>query len=91
MAILLVSSAPSREIFDSVDRITRIEADRPEGMLMHAAAEQADGSVVIVDVWESADHAREFEEKRLFPAFAQAKRPMDNPPTRLETFQLVRG
>jgi len=91
MAIILVSSAPSREMYDKVDQITNLAADRPNGLLMHAAAEQADGTVSIVDVWASENAMRAFERDRLFPAFASAERPMDNPPTPLETFQVVKA
>jgi hypothetical protein len=91
MAILLVSTAPSRLAYDKVDALTRMSSDRPDGLIVHAAAEQADGTVSIVDVWESESQMRTFEQDRLFPAFAGANQPMSNPPTPLETFELVKA
>ena len=45
-AILQVSSAPSRAAYDAVERVLGLTSDRPTGMIVHAAAEQADGSVL---------------------------------------------
>ena len=89
MAILQVSSAPSRAMYEAVDGALGLAADRPDGMLVHAAAEQADGTVVIVDVWETPAAMDAFERDRLFPTFARLERPMVDPPTRLEAFQVV--
>jgi quinol monooxygenase YgiN len=91
MPLLQVSSAPSRAVYEAVDNVVGLTSNRPAGMLLHAAAEQADGTVVIVDVWESSDAMDAFERGRLLPAFAAAQRPMADPPTRLEAFQVIRA
>lgn len=92
MAIVQVTSAPSRAAYDAVQRHVGLGAERPAGMLVHAAAEQADGSVLLVDVWESHAAMDAFEQGRLFPAFeSMAVNPMRERPVRLETFELVRA
>lgn len=92
MAILQVSTASSREAYDAVERTLNLSADRPNGMIVHAAAEQPDGSVLIVDVWESDAAMDAFERARLFPAFASVPgATMTEPPTRHPAFHLVRA
>ena len=91
MAILQVSSAPSRDLYEAIDRAVGLAGDPPAGMLFHAAAAQPDGTVVIVDLWESPDAMDAFERDRLFPAFATFDRPMVDPPTRLDAFAVVRA
>jgi hypothetical protein len=92
MAFILVSSAPSRPVYDAVDRMVDLSGDRPTGMILHAAAEQADGTVLIVDAWESEEAMDAFERGRLLPAFAAMPgAPMPVPPTRHPVFHLVRG
>jgi hypothetical protein len=94
-AVLQVSSAPSRAAYDAVDRVVGIAANRPAGMIAHAAAEQADGTVLIVDIWESGPAMEAFEHDRLMPAFAgfpedprglMPERPVPHP-----AFVVVRG
>jgi len=72
MTVLLVSSAPDRSSYDKVAGIVDLVADRPAGLVLHAASELPDGTVQIVDVWESAEHADAFGRDRIFPAFAAA-------------------
>jgi hypothetical protein len=92
MSIIQVSSAPSREVYDAVERIVDLSGDRPEGMIVHAAAEQANGTVVIVDLWESGTAMDAFEQGRLFPAFATMPgAPMPEAPSRQLAFHVVRA
>jgi quinol monooxygenase YgiN len=92
MAIVQVTTATSREAYDVVERTLNLSDNRPNGMIVHAAAEQPDGSVLIVDVWESNAAMDAFERGRLFPAFASAPgAAMTEPPTRHPTFHLVRS
>jgi hypothetical protein len=93
MALMLVSNAPSRDAYDAIERIVDITGDRPSGLLLHSAAEMADGTVLIVDIWESDAAMDAFERERLVPAFATGGMAdaMQAPPTRHSTFHLVRG
>lgn len=93
MPFVMVSSSPSRELYDRVDRELKLSESRPEGLIVHAASETENGTVEIVDVWESAEAMRKFEEQRLFPAF-QAAGAMEHlqqagPPTPREPFHYV--
>ena len=93
MALMLVSSAPSRDAYDAIERIVDVTGDRPPGLLVHSAAERADGTVLVVDIWESDATMDAFERERLFPAFEAGGMAdaMQAPPTRHSTFHLVRG
>ncbi len=91
MAIIQVSSAPSREVYDAVERTVDLSGARPEGMIVHAAAEQANGTVVIVDLWESGTAIDAFEQGRLFPVFASMPdAPIPESPSRQLAFHVVR-
>lgn len=93
MAIVQVSSAASRDAYEAIDRLLDLTSNRPAGMLMHSASENADGSVLFVDVWESDDAMDAFEKERLFPALEAGgqEAAMQEPPTRHPVFKLVRG
>lgn len=93
MAIVQVSSAPSRAEYEQVLGLVGLDENRPAGLILQTAAEQADGQVQIVTVWESAEAATTFVESRLFPAFAKAG-VMDQvmaspPPVPLEAFHFI--
>ena len=93
MAVLMVSSAETREQYDKVAGLVGdLAADRPEGLLAHVAAEQPDGGVQIVSLWRSQDDADAFGRDRIFPAFADAGLPMlaarPQPPS-YEAFEVV--
>lgn len=94
MPVVQVSHAPSREMYDTVQKQVELEGDRPQGLILHAASEMEDGTVQIVSVYESAEAAQAFERERLMPAF-QAAGVMENvqqagpPPKRYETFHYV--
>ena len=95
MAIIQVSSAPSRAVYDAVQAVVRMAADRPAGPVVHGAAEVEDGTVLIIDVWESSETMAAFERDRLLPVFQQmpggAEMAMANKPVPHAAFELVRG
>ena len=93
MAIVQVTTAASRDAYEAVDRILDLSSTRPAGMLMHTASENPDGSVLLVDVWESDDAMDAFERERLFPALEAGGQgaALQELPTRHQVFQLVRG
>jgi hypothetical protein len=49
-----------------------LAGNRPKGLILHAASELASGEIQIIDVYESRDALRTFEQSSLFPAFAAA-------------------
>ena len=93
MAVILVSNAPSRDAYDAIERLVAFTGNRPPGLLLHGAAETADGTVLMVDVWESDAAMDTFERVRLFPAFEAGGMAdtVETPPTRHQAFHLVRG
>ena len=92
MTLMLVSNAPSRDAYDATERLVDVTGHRPPGLLVHAAAETGDGTVLIVDIWESEAAMDAFERDRLFPAFAAGGmgEAMQAPPTGHSIFSLVR-
>ncbi len=54
--------------YDAVSRRLDVEADPPEGIIVHTAGFDEDAKVFrIFDVWESEQHARRFLDERLGP------------------------
>ena len=94
MAISLVSTAPTREAYDAVQKLLDMAGDRPEGLILHSAAQTPSGEVQIVDVWESQAASDAFVQQRLMPAFEQSgymeQALGQEPPTAYEVFDLVR-
>ena len=94
MPVVQVSNAPSREMYELVvSHLGDLNADRPAGLILHAASETAGGEVQIVDVYESHVQLEAFRDGRLFPAFqAAGVMPMvagNAPPTPYEPFEYV--
>ena len=52
------------EDYDKVTEALNFPADRPDGLIVHGSHE-ADGHLVVNDVWESRGHSRSFAEERL--------------------------
>jgi hypothetical protein len=65
MPIMMISHAPSRGLYEQVAAEAHIDTQRPDGLIIHTASETPDGTVRIVDVWESQQHVDEFERTRL--------------------------
>jgi hypothetical protein len=91
MLVVMVSHAPSRDLYEKVAAEAHIDEQRPDGLIVHTASELADGSVRIVDVWESARHVEEFESDRLMPAFQAVGAPVGPPQRQItEPFSIIR-
>lgn len=87
MAIVLITSAPSREAYEQVVAIVG-EGPQP-GCIVHTASE-VDGGVRVVDVWESQQHIEDFFQTKLGPAFAQVGAEAGQPELS-ETFRIERA
>lgn len=72
MPMVMVSQADSREQYEAVQGRVEMASNRPEGLILHSAAETPTGEIQIVDVWESPAHMDAFGRERLFPAFEAA-------------------
>ena len=75
----------SREQYDRLNG--EIQED-PEGLILHTAAEHG-GGMRIIDVWESEEAYRRFEEETLTPAMGRAglEPPTEEPPP-LDSYEL---
>jgi hypothetical protein len=72
MSVVQVSSAPSRELYEKVAARAGIAVERPAGLVLHTAHELSDGSVQIVDIFESREALERFGQDRMLPAFQDA-------------------
>jgi hypothetical protein len=72
MTVVQISTAPSRAMYDEVSKHVDLDNRRPDGLLAHAASELPDGSVQIVDIYESAEALEAFGRERMIPAFQTA-------------------
>jgi hypothetical protein len=94
MAISMVSTAPNREAYDTVANLLDMAGNRPDGLIVHTAAQTPSGEVQIVDVWESQEASDAFAQQRLMPAFEQTgfmeQALAQGPPSAYEVFDLVR-
>ena len=88
MAVVLITHAPSRELYEAVDRETGGAV--PPGCIVHTASE-VDGQVQIVDVWESQAALDDFFANTLGPAFGRAGVEPVQPEQMTETFNVERG
>ena len=83
MAYIRIFQPPAdAATYDAVNEKAGVDADPPAGLIFHCAGE-TDGKWQIVDVWESEEHARRFDEERLGPAIesVMGMRPPAPPPT----------
>jgi hypothetical protein len=71
MAVVVITIPPqgiTEEMYDAVNE--KLGDRRPNGLLVHAAGRDPDGTFQIIDVWESRDAHDRFVEGRLRPAIA---------------------
>ena len=94
--VVLIATAPSRALYEAVDKV--LGSDVPAGCIVHTATEEADGTVRVVDVWESREAADAFERDLLMPAFETVMAensggapPPDARPEYLEPFHVLRN
>jgi hypothetical protein len=95
--IVLIGHAPSRAMYEGVSK--SLDGSAPAGLIVHTASEDADGTVRIVDIWESRAAADAWERDVLNPAIeaamggslADAAPPDAMRPEYLEPFDVIRG
>jgi hypothetical protein len=70
MAVVLTFSWPeiTADVYDAVRKKVRREEDAPDGCVLHAAW-FVDGSLNVMDIWESEDHFNRFIEARIAPRY----------------------
>jgi heme-degrading monooxygenase HmoA len=72
---------------EEYDRLNGEIAQDPEGLILHTASEK-DGKMRVIDVWESEDAYRRFENETLFPAMERAGLEAPDGPPELDSFQV---
>lgn len=73
MAVILMQTMPDGVPIAMLDAVTAkmdVKANPPAGLIVHTAYEQ-DGRVRVMDVWESEQAFRTFQQERLTPAVQQ--------------------
>ncbi len=73
MAVILIQTLPDGVPIAMLDAVTTkmdAKANPPAGMIVHTHYEE-DGRVRVMDVWESEQAFRTFQEERLMPAMQQ--------------------
>ncbi len=63
------------------------EGDWPDGMVSHSAGIRADGTFVVVEVWDSPEHQAKFMEERLGGALQKGG--ITGPPSDVTWIELV--
>lgn len=91
MTYISISSAPSKDLYDRVRAHLDLDARPAPGLLVQAAGSLDDGTVQIVQVFESREAMSAFRDERMMPAFAAAQVQPDpaNAPRPVEAFNLV--
>ncbi|MEA2665022.1 MAG: hypothetical protein QOI11_1966 [Candidatus Eremiobacteraeota bacterium] len=74
--LILKFEQTSRDVYDAVNARLGIDmksgtGDWPAGLLTHAAGTGADGSLTVIEVWESRDAQGRFMQERLGRALAE--------------------
>src|SRR5438552_16721051 len=84
MAFIRIVQPPNvtADVYERVNAELGVDGNPPPGMLLHCAGE-VDGKWQIVDVWESEEQARRFDDERLTPAIEKVMgmRPPGPPPS----------
>jgi hypothetical protein len=75
--------------YDAINERLDTERNPPDGLLVHSAGFDADGTFRIYDVWESREHAERFHHERLAPLVQEMMSAGGGtPPARQEIYEL---
>ncbi|HEY5261901.1 MAG TPA: hypothetical protein VIJ33_07285 [Solirubrobacteraceae bacterium] len=89
MAILRIARPPmlTAEMYDAIQAKLGADENPPDGLLMHSAG-AVDGVWQIIDVWESEEHARRFDDEHLGPAIQELVGDAPRTPAEITTYEL---
>ena len=92
MAFIRIVRPPSVDArrYDLVGDRLRMASDPPLGLISHAAGDR-DGQWQIVEVWESEEYARRFDDERLTPTLESVigEPPPSSPMESYELHELI--
>jgi hypothetical protein len=89
MAIIRIRSrAITPESYDAAIAKLDLDHQHPLGLIMHGASE-VDGGMQVAEVWESAEHARRYDDEILRPALEAINAPLDAESAVYELHHLV--
>jgi hypothetical protein len=75
MAFVQIIQPPvDQAVYDAVAGKVDVSGNPPDGLILHCAGD-ADGKWQIIEVWQSEEHARQFEQQRLEPAIKEVRGP----------------
>ncbi|HKO29009.1 MAG TPA: hypothetical protein VJU80_16245 [Solirubrobacteraceae bacterium] len=95
MAIVMIQDGTAFDVdtYDKLADAVRAQGEAPDGLIVHTASKRDDGTMLIVDVWESQEAFDRFSEERLMPAVREVAgdAPQDggSPPTAHEVHDLM--
>lgn len=72
---------------EQYDRIDQEIGEDPEGLILHTSSETG-GGMRIIDVWESEEAYRRFEQETLFPVFQRVGIDTSGGPPPIDSFEV---
>jgi hypothetical protein len=60
-------ATPGTDNFDAISAKLDVENNPPEGLIAQGAGRDSNGVFRVFAIWESAEHARRFQEDQLMP------------------------
>jgi len=89
VAILrVVSRGLDRQTYETMRKMLDIDHKHPLGLIMHGATE-VNGAMVVAQIWDSAEYARQFDEELLRPVLEAVRVPLRADITVFELEHLV--
>ena len=73
MAVVIITEPEgvTPEIYDAVNEKLDVSGGPPDGLKVHTAGVDDDGTFRVVDVWESREQHDRFRDERLVPAIVE--------------------
>jgi len=95
MAVLMaIEFEATKDQYDEVDKKLDVEANPPDGLIVHTAEDLGDGKMRVVDVWDSAEQLDAFTNGPLMEAMTEVMGEPDpdsaNPPEVRELHNVVK-
>lgn len=81
---------PGTDNYDAIASKLDAQSNPPVGLIAHTAGRDGKGVFRIFDIWETREHAEQFQQERLMPIVNELMQQRDNvtPPDVQETYEL---